>query len=69
MRPKEVDKFQQVISQLKVLAVSNPSDKYLLVAGLRYLGNIVAVTGDGISDFSALKNADVGFLLGINGTE
>jgi P-type E1-E2 ATPase len=54
---------------MKVLAGSSPSDKYLLVTGLRYLQNIVAVTGDGTNDAPALKKADVGFSMGIVGSE
>ena len=50
-------------NKLKVLARSRPSDKYIIVAGLRELGDIVAVTGDGTNDAPALKKADVGFAM------
>ena len=61
--------FKQIHHQLRVLARSRPEDKYLLVTGLKELGDIVAVTGDGTNDAPALKKADVGFAMGITGTD
>jgi P-type Ca2+ transporter type 2C len=54
---------------LRVLARSSPEDKRVLVKTLRSLNEIVAVTGDGTNDAPALKAADVGFSMGITGTE
>mmetsp|Transcript_16509 Transcript_16509/g.28037 ORF Transcript_16509/g.28037 Transcript_16509/m.28037 type:complete len:1044 (+) Transcript_16509:329-3460(+) len=54
----------KIIKQkLKVLARSRPNDKYIMVSGLKQLGDIVAVTGDGTNDAPALKKADVGFAM------
>ena len=61
--------FRDVEKKLKVMARSTPEDKYMLVTGLRDLNKVVAVTGDGTNDAPALKKADVGFAMGITGTE
>ncbi|CUM65413.1 uncharacterized protein PRCAT00003051001 [Priceomyces carsonii] len=59
----------RIVPQLKVLARSSPEDKRILVDTLRKSGEVVAVTGDGTNDAPALKLADVGFSMGISGTE
>ncbi|KAK1144986.1 plasma membrane calcium [Aspergillus melleus] len=61
--------LDNVLPRLQVLARSSPDDKRLLVERLRCLGEIVAVTGDGTNDGPALKSADVGFSMGMTGTE
>lgn len=66
LTPKQLN---QVIPRLQVLARSSPEDKKLLVGHLKKLGETVAVTGDGTNDAPALKTADVGFSMGIAGTE
>ncbi|KAL6713468.1 plasma membrane calcium [Lecanora helva] len=63
------DEMDEVLPHLEVLARSSPEDKRILVARLKHLGEIVAVTGDGTNDGPALKTADVGFSMGIAGTE
>ncbi len=57
------------VRKLCVLARSSPEDKRVLVTTLRGLGEVVAVTGDGTNDAPALRAADVGFSMGIAGTE
>ncbi|KAI0004420.1 calcium-translocating P-type ATPase [Xylariaceae sp. FL0662B] len=59
----------EVIPRLQVLARSSPEDKRILVRRLKDMGETVAVTGDGTNDAPALKLADVGFSMGIAGTE
>jgi P-type Ca2+ transporter type 2C len=58
-----------IIPKLQVVARSSPSDKHTLVSLLKDLGEVVAVTGDGTNDAPALKEADVGFAMGIAGTQ
>lgn len=59
----------RIVPQLRVLARLSPEDKRILVDTLRRAGEVVAVTGDGTNDAPALKLADVGFSMGVAGTE
>lgn len=61
--------MDEILPRLQVLARSSPEDKRILVRRLKELGETVAVTGDGTNDGPALKMADVGFSMGIAGTE
>ncbi|KAI9679746.1 MAG: plasma membrane calcium [Caeruleum heppii] len=61
--------MDELLPRLQVLARSSPEDKRILVARLKHLGETVAVTGDGTNDAPALKTADIGFSMGIAGTE
>mmetsp|Transcript_11061 Transcript_11061/g.26844 ORF Transcript_11061/g.26844 Transcript_11061/m.26844 type:complete len:1113 (+) Transcript_11061:185-3523(+) len=68
------DAIDRIWPQLRVLARSTPLDKHLLVSGIQAsmitgVAQTVAVTGDGTNDAPALKKADVGFSMGIQGTD
>ncbi|KAK0385096.1 hypothetical protein NLU13_7574 [Sarocladium strictum] len=63
------EQLNAIIPRLQVLARSSPEDKLLLVTHLKSMGETVAVTGDGTNDALALKAADVGFAMGVQGTE
>lgn len=57
------------VENIRVMARSSPFDKLLMVQCLKKKGHVVAVTGDGTNDTSALKEADIGLSMGIQGTE
>ena len=69
---RELSDFDRIntVQNLQVLARSSPDDKKLLVSTLKNSHNeTVGVTGDGTNDAPALKAANVGFSMGIAGTE
>ncbi|XP_072419815.1 plasma membrane calcium-transporting ATPase 1-like isoform X4 [Chiloscyllium punctatum] len=70
----EQERLDKVWPSLRVLARSSPTDKHTLVKGIidstiGEMRQVVAVTGDGTNDGPALKKADVGFAMGIAGTD
>ncbi|XP_032898821.1 plasma membrane calcium-transporting ATPase 1-like [Amblyraja radiata] len=70
----EQERLDKVWPNLRVLARSSPTDKHTLVKGIidstiGEMRQVVAVTGDGTNDGPALKKADVGFAMGIAGTD
>ena len=65
---EEKDRLE-IVDRVRVMARSTPFDKLLMVQCLKKKGHVVAVTGDGTNDAPALKEADVGLSMGIQGTE
>lgn len=69
LRSMSVEEQRKVIPRLQVLARSSPQDKTIVVSRLQEQDQVVGMTGDGTNDGPALKMADVGFSMGIAGTE
>lgn len=68
-RALSAEERNEAVPHIRVLARLSPEDKRVLVKTLKSQNEVVAVTGDGTNDAPALKLADVGFSMGISGTE
>ncbi|XP_068649710.1 calcium-transporting ATPase 12, plasma membrane-type-like [Aristolochia californica] len=68
-RNYSIEERMEKVDRICVMARSSPMDKLLMVQCLKQKGEVVAVTGDGTNDAPALKEADVGLSMGIQGTE
>jgi magnesium-transporting ATPase (P-type) len=65
----DINKFEKVIQNSKVICKATSKDKYILISTLKKNGYVVAITGDSVSDYLAMRSAQVSISMGLKATD